>query len=230
MGSVISKAANGVGTALGNAFVAPVKTIFGASCEGICSGTWDITCFIEHLCISNLLRLLMVSVLAYITLLFIYLLFKVGILQCVCRSICKMSWAACKTYLTALKEITCFLWHKLKNTKRTYRRRFENVEEGYYSSSEYDSSSEDYLDHHRGVRRRSVRERRKEHIRRSLYPTRQSSKGRGCARGSRRHVRLKTREVSVHVKPGRSRSFSLLQLTGRAHKSRRRLMKKPRIW
>ncbi|XP_064935081.1 uncharacterized protein LOC103994485 isoform X2 [Musa acuminata AAA Group] len=66
MGSVISKAANGVGTALGNAFVAPVKTIFGASCEGICSGTWDITCFIEHLCISNLLRLLMVSVLAYI--------------------------------------------------------------------------------------------------------------------------------------------------------------------
>ncbi|CAL9146557.1 unnamed protein product [Musa hybrid cultivar] len=229
MGSVISKAANGVGTALGNAFVAPVKTIFGASCEGICSGTWDITCFIEHLCISNLLRLLMVSVLAYITFLFIYLLFKVGILQCVCRSICKMSWAACKTYWTALKEITCFLWHKLKNTKRTYRRRFENVEEGY-SSSEYDSSSEDYLDHHRGVRRRSVRERRKEHILRSLYPTRQSSKGRGYARGSRRHVRLKTREVSVHVKPGRSRNSGLLQLTGRAHKSRRRLIRKPRIW
>ena len=33
MGTVISKAANGIGGALGNAFVAPIKTIFGDSCE-----------------------------------------------------------------------------------------------------------------------------------------------------------------------------------------------------
>lgn len=32
MGGVISKAANDIGGVLGNAFVAPVKTIFGASC------------------------------------------------------------------------------------------------------------------------------------------------------------------------------------------------------
>lgn len=33
MGTVISKAANGVGGVLGNAFAAPFKTIFGGSCE-----------------------------------------------------------------------------------------------------------------------------------------------------------------------------------------------------
>lgn len=33
MGAVISKAANGIGAAIGGAFVAPIKTIFGASCE-----------------------------------------------------------------------------------------------------------------------------------------------------------------------------------------------------
>lgn len=33
MGSVIGKAASGIGGVLGNAFVAPIKTIFGASCE-----------------------------------------------------------------------------------------------------------------------------------------------------------------------------------------------------
>lgn len=33
MGTVISKAANGVGGALGSAFVAPIKTIFGDSCQ-----------------------------------------------------------------------------------------------------------------------------------------------------------------------------------------------------
>lgn len=67
MGSAISKAANAIGALLGNAFIAPFKTIFGGSCEGICSGTWDITCFIEHLCISNLIKLLMVSGLCYIS-------------------------------------------------------------------------------------------------------------------------------------------------------------------
>lgn len=33
MGIVISKAANGIGAALGNALVSPFKTIFGDSCE-----------------------------------------------------------------------------------------------------------------------------------------------------------------------------------------------------
>lgn len=147
----------------------------------------------------------------FAALLFIYLLFKVGIIQCACRSMCKMAWAACGAYFTAMKEISCFLWHKIKNTKRVYRHRFEDLEEGY-SSSDYDSSYDDYLDH--GAtrrRRRSVRERRKERMRKSLYPVRHGSKGRihdhtrGSSSSSHHHVRLRTREVSVHVKPGRVR-------------------------
>ncbi|XP_020598378.1 uncharacterized protein LOC110037966 [Phalaenopsis equestris] len=123
MGDVVSKAVNGIGSVVGAAFVAPIKAIFGRSCEGICSGTWDLICFIEHLCFSNLVRLFIVSVLSYIILLFFYLLFKVGIIQCIGRSVCKVSWAACEAYWTAMEEVVFFLWHKLKNTKRVYRRR-----------------------------------------------------------------------------------------------------------
>lgn len=184
MGSAISKAANAIGALLGNAFIAPFKTIFGGSCEGICSGTWDITCFIEHLCISNLIKLLMVSGLCYITLMFMYLLFKVGIFQCIGRSLCKMGWAACETYWYALEDISCFLWHKLKNTKRVnHRKRFQDVEVGYSSSEESDSSLDNYR-------------------KRKSYGERRYDKGYSHRH---RHVRLKTREVSVHVKGGSRR-------------------------
>ncbi|PKA48068.1 hypothetical protein AXF42_Ash015831 [Apostasia shenzhenica] len=193
MGTAVSKAANGIGSVLGNAFVAPVKTIFGKSCEGICSGTWDILCFIEHLCISSFLRLFVVSVLTYIIMLFFYLLFKIGIIQCIGRSLCKLSCAACKTYWTALEEISCFLWHNLRNTKRVYRQRFEDIEEAFSSSREKDdSSSEDYESIRVGNRRRLMRNGQRGRTRHSLHPKQHSLK--------RRRMRLKTREVSVHFK------------------------------
>ncbi|RZC71942.1 hypothetical protein C5167_035093 [Papaver somniferum] len=137
MGAVIGKAANGICSAIGNAFTAPFKTIFGASCEDICSGTWDFTCFIEHLCFSNIVRLLMVLGLCYIILVFIYLLFQLGIVQCICRSLCKMCWFACQSYFHAIEDFTCCLWYKLKNTKRVHRRRprrYRDIEQGYSSS------------------------------------------------------------------------------------------------
>lgn len=226
MGTVVSKAANGLGAVLGNAFVAPIKTIFGNSCEGVCSGTWDIICFVEHLCIPSLLKLLMVSILTYISLLFFYLLFKVGIIQCVGRSLCKMTWAACETYWTALIEISSFLWYKLKNTKRVHRRRFVDMEKGFSTSDDYDL--DDYGSVRVARRRRSVRERRKDRIRRSLYPTGHSSKRMHRSRsGSRHHVRLKTREVSVHVKgSGRIRNSR----RNTAHQRGQNLFKRQRAW
>ncbi|KAG0485903.1 hypothetical protein HPP92_009982 [Vanilla planifolia] len=200
MGTALSKAVNGVGSALGNAFTAPIKTIFGRSCEGICAGTWDIICFIEHLCISSLLRLFMVSVLAYTILLFFYLLFKVGIIQCLGRGFCKMACAACEAYWTAMEEIVCFLWHKLKNTKRVYRHRFENMEGELGSSDDDYSSSDSYESIQFAKRRRSVRERRRDHLKQSLYPRRHGSERRKHRCGSHGHLRFKSREVSVHVK------------------------------
>ncbi|XP_058097839.1 uncharacterized protein LOC131242897 isoform X2 [Magnolia sinica] len=204
MGTVISKAANGIGATLAATFVAPIKTIFGASCEGVCSGTWDLTCFIEHLCVSNLVKLLMVLGLCYIR-----------------RSLCKMSWAACKTYWYALGDISCFLWYKLKNTKRIYRRRrhFPDVEEGYSSSEEDSQSLENYGRLRVYKERRSVRERRKDRMRRSLHPLRHRSKGRYRSCSGRHHVRWKTSEVSVRVKDlGRGQnSRRLLRRRNAAH-------------
>lgn len=213
MGTVISKAANGIGVVAGNAFLVPIKAIFGKSCEGICSGTWDLICFLEHLCISSLVRLFMVAILTFIILLFFYLLFQVGIIQCIGRSLCKMTWAGCETYWTAFEEISCFLWHKLKNTKRVYRHRFEDMEEAFSSSDDYDSSEESVRITRR---RRSLRDRRKDRIRRSL-------KRRRYASGSHHHVRLKTREVSVRVKGSGRISKSRSHRSHRSDQQRRRM-------
>ncbi|XP_031105820.1 uncharacterized protein LOC116010518 [Ipomoea triloba] len=136
MGDVLSKAADG----FGNALAAPLKAMLGGSCEEVCSGVWDITCFITHLCVSDLMRLFMILVLCYITLLFFYLFFKLGICQCVGKSVCKMYCSACKAYWSALGCMTCFFWHKLTNVKRVNRRRrrrrhFPDVETSESSTS-----------------------------------------------------------------------------------------------
>ncbi|KDP25037.1 hypothetical protein JCGZ_22572 [Jatropha curcas] len=207
MGTVISKAANEIGGVLGNAFASPFKTILEASCEEICAGPWDVICFIEHLCVSNLLKLLMILGLCYITLMFLYLLFQLGICQCIGRSLCNMCWAACETYCLSLQYICCFLWHKLKNTKRVRRRRFRDIERGGYTSTSENGYSHNYDHHHHhhlsvGTKRKSTREGRK-------FPMQRSRR--------RHHVRLTTREVSLHVKggsrrPRNSRRLELVRL------------------
>ncbi|KQJ83026.1 uncharacterized protein LOC112269379 [Brachypodium distachyon] len=170
MGSVVGTAANGIGTFLGNAFTAPFRSLFGASCEGVCSGTWDVACFLEHLCVSSLARLFMVLVLSYIMLLLAYLMCKVGIIQCVVKKGCKMSAAACSACCRVLGASSCFLWRKLRDTKRVHRGRRAG------SSSEEEGSEDSYddADDGRSVRRRSraregsssVRERKKDRLRR----------------------------------------------------------------
>ncbi|KAJ6739807.1 TRANSMEMBRANE PROTEIN [Salix purpurea] len=220
MGSVVSQAANGIGGVVGNAFAVPIKTLFGVSCEDVCSGPWDLICFIEHLCVSDLLKLLMIFALSYLTLMFFYLLFKVGICQCIGKSLCKICWAGCEAYWFALEDITCFLWHKLKNTKRVNRRRrFRDIEAGYTSSSESDSS-EDY--HHLGRKNKSGMERRRTRSRswRSLHP---SSRFGSRNNHHRHHVRLKTREISVHVKGGSRRPRNSRQLQLRLRNPRRNM-------
>ncbi|KAL9459794.1 hypothetical protein AB3S75_003076 [Citrus x aurantiifolia] len=192
MGTMISKAASGIGSVLGTAFVAPFKSIFNGSCEDVCPGPWDIICFIEHLCVTNLVKLLMILGLCYIILLFCYLLFKVGICQCIVRSLCKMCWAACETYWYALEDITCFLWHKLLNTKRrNRRRRIRDAEWGYSSSSD----GNDFSGYHCHLSSRRKR-----------YMERNDWYGHDSHCGSRHHhVKLKTRQASFHLRGGGSR-------------------------
>ncbi|KAM1036795.1 hypothetical protein ACFX2C_031677 [Malus domestica] len=216
MGDVVSKAANVVGDLLEKAFLAPFKTMFNTSCEDVCSGPWDLICFIEHLCVSNLLRLLMISILCYITLLFFYLLFKLGIFQCVGKSLCKLCWAACETYWFALEDITCFLWYKLRNTRRIDRRRhrhrrryqFRDIEQGF-SSSEENNLWDNYHNLNVSRKRKSVSRRRKDRLQNSIYPS-----SRHGTR-SHRHERLKSRGRSIRVvgRSRRVRSSRRLQLS-----------------
>ncbi|KAJ6367360.1 hypothetical protein OIU77_003674 [Salix suchowensis] len=162
----------------------------------------------------------MIFALSYLTLMFFYLLFKVGICQCIGRSLCKICWAGCEAYWFAFEDITCFLWHKLKNTKRVNRRRrFRDIEAGYTSSSESDSS-EDY--HHLGRKNKSGMERRRTRSRswRSLHP---SSRFGSRNNHHRHHVRLKTREISVHVKGGSRRPRNSRQLQLRLRNPRRNM-------
>ncbi|CAJ2656584.1 unnamed protein product [Trifolium pratense] len=167
MGSEISKGVDGLGSAIGSAFTAPFKSVFGGSCQDICSGPLDVMCFIEHFCISSIVKLLMILVLCYICLLFLYSLFRLGICQCIGRSLCKMCCVTCELSCFALLNITSNLWHKLINTKRVYRgirrRRFQHddVELGYTSpSTDHENNSLcDYRSRHFGRKRKSLRER-----------------------------------------------------------------------
>nr|XP_048319217.1 uncharacterized protein LOC125418777 isoform X2 [Ziziphus jujuba var. spinosa] len=151
------------------------------------------------------LRLCLVE---HATLLFFYILFKVGICQCIGRSLCKLCWAACEAYWYAVEDITCFLWHKLKNTKRINRRRrhrhFEDMEQGYSSSDE--SAFADNYHHLNNVSRKYniIRRRRKG----SSFI---SFSGYG-SHGRHHHARLKSREVGIYVKGGYRRPRSSRQL------------------
>lgn len=152
-------------------------------------------------------------------LLLFYILFKVGICQCIGRSLCKMCWAACEVYWFALEDITCFLWRKLINTNRINRRRrrhFQDIEQGCSSTS---SDETDFSpDHYRNLihvnrKNYSFKRRRKERLN-----SFRSSSGFDISRHHRR-VKLKSREVSAHVKGGSSRLRSSRQLQPRKVRS-----------
>ncbi|KAL3753376.1 hypothetical protein ACJRO7_000726 [Eucalyptus globulus] len=201
MGDVLSKAAHSVGSVVGNAVAAPFKTIFGGSCEELCSGPWDVVCFIEHLCVTNLIKFLLICVLCYIALLFLYLLFKLGICQCIGRSLCNMCWLACETYWRALGHICCFMWYKISSTKRVYRgrRRFRDFEAGHsLSDVSYDYSSR-HLSASR--KRKLLRERTEGPL--ASYSNRSH---RRHGHHHHRHVKLKSRRVSFASGRGSRRS------------------------
>ncbi|CAM8903962.1 unnamed protein product [Rhodiola kirilowii] len=205
MGNAIGSAATSVGSALGNVIAAPFKSIFKGSCEGICSSTWDLICFIEHLCVNDLARLLMVLCLCYITLLLIYVLFKIGIFQCITKSLCKMCWAAFKGYWCALFHIARFLCYKIKNTKRVSRKHrnihhVSDLEKGHESSS---SSDSDYAHTYRD---QTINRKRKS-FQRELNV-------RQKRRNSHRHIRLRKADVSFRGKD-RSRRRSMRRRTKR---------------
>ncbi|ESW15788.1 hypothetical protein PHAVU_007G102200 [Phaseolus vulgaris] len=143
MGNVIESFASGLGQAIGKLFSSPIEFLSGKSCSSVCGPTWDFMCYIENFCVSNILKLAMVFMLSYIVLLFFYLVHKLGICGCLCRSSCKMIWA-CFSSCFHVWEYSCtFLCIKLNNIRRArrIRRRFRmDMKKNFY----FKTGEEDY--------------------------------------------------------------------------------------
>ncbi|BAT78530.1 hypothetical protein VIGAN_02121800 [Vigna angularis var. angularis] len=172
MGNVIESLALGLGQAFGKLFSSPIEFLSGKSCSSVCGPTWDFMCYIENFCIANILKLAMVFMLSYIVLLFFYLVHKLGICGCLCRSSCKMTWA-CFSSCFHVWEYSCtFLCIKLHNIRRTRRIRRVRVDmkKKFYSGES--------LSHHfpsRTKMSRSIsrsRDYKASHLRKSLKPRR----------------------------------------------------------
>lgn len=130
-------------------------------------------------------------------LMFITLLFKLGICQCVVKSICKMSCAACAAYWYAIGEMVSCLWHSLTNVKRVRRRRkrLSDIEAATYDyPTDAESSST-------GSRITNIRPKRR---RRRRLGSKHKHHHHGSNGNNRRLIRLPSRQMSVRV-GGKSR-------------------------
>lgn len=105
-------------------------------------------------------------------LLFFYSLYKLGICQCVCRTLCKMAWASFATFFSIVEFGCTFLCYKLPKLKRRHRKHKRDIERFYMSSSDgEEEAAKDrrFLDHKPGKSLcRHWRDYRREHLRRSL--------------------------------------------------------------
>ncbi|XP_006658521.1 uncharacterized protein LOC102705090 [Oryza brachyantha] len=185
MGNLVGKAASGVAGIVFEPFRSLVD------CGGVCSGgSWDVSCFMEHLCVVSLFKLFIFLVLSFVML---YVMCKVG-LKCVVKRACRAGMSACSCSCHALR----FLCHKLRTLKRVRggrRGRRYDVEEGAWggSGSGWISSSEecssegggDDWRHGRGRAREGwspARGRRQSRMRESLGPRKPSFKNKTTRR------------------------------------------------
>ncbi|OIT27274.1 PREDICTED: uncharacterized protein LOC109214163 [Nicotiana attenuata] len=164
MGNVMGTVLSGFGEILGKLLGHPLDFLAGKACSSVCAPTWDFLCYIENFCISQLLKSTMVSILLYFVVLFLYLLYKLGICQCICHILCRCTWACFSTCFSVLDCCCTFLCFKFQQLLLTPRRRQKSDIEGEGSFSCRK------IDGRRRRRRRSIREHRKEHMRKSLRP------------------------------------------------------------
>ncbi|XP_059630312.1 protein HAPLESS 2 [Cornus florida] len=171
MGNIIASFFSGLAHVIGNLFGSPLDFLAGKSCSSVCGSTWDFICYIDNFCIANLLKLAAVSALFYFVLLFFYLLYKLGICQCVGRTLCKSTWAFFAIYFSVCDYCCTFLCYKLRMLKQIHRKHRRRAREFDTGTSEQGSfSSHHRLSRHVKDRRRSLRDYRGDHLRRSLRP------------------------------------------------------------
>ncbi|EPS67457.1 hypothetical protein M569_07319, partial [Genlisea aurea] len=102
MGNAVGSILSGFGSVLDKILGHPLEFLAGKSCNESCRPTWDLLCYIENFCVSHLLKFAMAALLLYLVVLFLYLVYKVGICRCICRVSCGAIWGCCEAYFSAL--------------------------------------------------------------------------------------------------------------------------------
>ena len=165
-------------------------------------------------------------------LLFFYSLFKLGICQCVGRSLCKLVWAAFASCFS-LVECSCrFLCYKLPRLKRKHRRPRRDIEEFDICSGSSDGRGEEEeedgsvscnrvpreTEYSRSMSRR-WKDYRGDHLRRSLRPRSHRIRV-GVRGGSIYPKKSKVNEIRVVRTPKFAQKTSSLRRL--RHKKRRK--------
>ncbi|GFP89830.1 hypothetical protein PHJA_001126800 [Phtheirospermum japonicum] len=225
MGNAVGSLFSGLGQAFGQLLGHPLDFLSGQSCNSICAPTWDFACYIENFCVAHLLKFVMVAMLVYFVLLFLYLLFNLGICQCICHTLCRMTWACFATCFSALDFCCSYLCYKLRSVKRTRRRRRRKRDiEQFASPIISTSSSEDEYEleemsingqpRNHGHRRSHFNRRRNyknEHLRRSLKPTNHRARVEFSGRPVHLHRNKTLKNIGPihdHIRVTRSSTFS----------------------
>lgn len=206
MGNVIGSFFSGLAAGVNKLLGSPLDFLAGKSCSTVCGPTWDLFCYIDNFCVSHLVKLATVSVLVYFVLLFFYLVFQLGICQCICHTICKVMWACCATCFSIIEYGCTCLCYKLPRLRRKHRRHKRDIEDFSPSSTDEEYYDEEiignkrryssYLRRKMGEKRLGTRHRRdyRERLRKSL-------------RAKSRRVKVCVRGNSVHLKKRNSIGF-----------------------
>ncbi|KAL8053640.1 hypothetical protein ABFX02_05G086100 [Erythranthe guttata] len=222
MGNATGSFFAGLGQVVGNILGHPLDFLSGKSCDSVCASTWDFICFVENFCVSHLLKFAFVATLLYFVLLFVYLIFQLGICQCIFRSLCRITWACFAMCFSAFEFSCTYLCFKLRSVKRKRSRRKRDIEEFSTSEDEYELGETSRLrqpstnlEHRRRSRFDKRKNCKNERLRRSLKPTTTHRASVGSARNSvyinRRKI-LKnigdcTSPLHHHIRVSRSSKF-----------------------
>ncbi|GER49169.1 hypothetical protein STAS_26387 [Striga asiatica] len=225
MGNVVGSFFSGLGRAIDKLLGHPLEFLSGKSCNSVCAPTWDFICYIENFCVAQLLKFVMVAMLVYFVLLFLYLLYNLGICQCICRTLFRITWACFSTCFSSFDFCCSYLCYKLRTIRRLRkrRRRKKDIEEFDGQTSPYISSEDDeyeledksidsYFDH-RGSRFSRRRNYKVEHLRKSLRPTNHRARVElsGHLHGKRalkNSIEFRHNLLHDHIRVNRSSKFS----------------------
>ncbi|KAL3638843.1 hypothetical protein CASFOL_016750 [Castilleja foliolosa] len=196
MGNTTGSLFSGLAQAFGKLLGHPLDFLSGQSCKlNMCSDVGFrllyrkfLRCSVAQVCYGGNVGLLWM-------LLFLYLLFNLGIFQCICHTLCRMTWACFATCFSGLDFCCSYLCYKLRSVKRTRKRRRTKRDIEAFPMPITTSSSEDEYELEdmsiNGQHRRSRFNRRRNykdlHLRRSLRPT-----------NHRAHVEFSVRPIHAH--------------------------------